>query len=89
MFTCHSCKDDFDWSAGRMWTCFCVFCVDCMKDAQGEFTRKEKVFSCAKCNQPFRESCSVLEVGVPVPVSATMLFAHLKQLSERLVAGGV
>ncbi len=82
MFTCHSCKDDFAWSEGRMWTCFCVFCVDCMKDAQAEFAANEKVFSCVRCNKPFDEACGVLEVGEPVSVSATNIAAVLTRFSE-------
>ena len=86
MFVCHSCKEDFEWSEGRMWTCFCVFCTGCMKDAQNEFAAKEKVFSCAKCNRYFDESCPVLAVGEPVAVSVVNTIAVCKQFSEWLGA---
>ena len=83
MFTCHSCKDDFDWSEGRMWTCFCVFCVGCMKDAQSEFAAQEKVFSCATCHRYFDESCMVLEAGEPVTVPSTdTISTALQRFSE-------
>lgn len=66
-FECPLCLENFHYSNGVRYSCFCITCLSCLEDTKIIIKERDGNYACIQCKQPYRKE------AIPLPLTNTII----------------